>query len=631
MSLLRHRCCCSTLIVSLRKEIQHLNYDGCKQLLMHQQADDAIVGKRDGSLMMESTCCEKHAPILLYLCQEYKRWLDVCTRVGIDTTRQKNFTVIDIENCIDSCEEGIKQRCLVRDSDHASLSIVSCMESILVDGVFERIVQILLEHGCDANEHDTKGWTALLYSIKHGLISIVEILLNSSCTSSLIETEARVSSWISVKLPALYHSLYWLDIDVTRLLISASPKIPATLVKSFSDRVFLPSGVPGEIRKCLACIEGKNTITAATTTATMTTATTTTEPSHPLVFLLFVFVIKAYGDVSLTSSQVNQLLTKAAGFRKLFQENAKEGCFLYSSPPCGLREFLNESEEALRKNGYCKARFFYQVAKALFTANFGLLFIGCSFVDDCVDNCDRLCHHLDGIVPLDSSKAYDMKDVIYAIADERDFFEVMPHHAKNIIIGFIRLGGRTVGVVGNQPTEAAGCLDIDASVKAARFVRFLDAFEIPILTFVDVPGFLPGVKQEHYGIIRHGAKLLYAFAEATVPKITFITRKAYGGAYDVMSSKHLRGDTNYAWPTAEVAVMGAKGAVSIIFRGSSDIEQHEKEYTDRFANPFPAATQGYVDEIIKPSHTRRTIIRDLELLEGKVLQNPWKKHGNVPL
>ncbi|XP_065056604.1 propionyl-CoA carboxylase beta chain, mitochondrial-like [Rhopilema esculentum] len=249
----------------------------------------------------------------------------------------------------------------------------------------------------------------------------------------------------------------------------------------------------------------------------------------------------------------------------------------------------------------------------------------------CDDPRDRLCTHLDHIVPLDSKKAYDMRDVIYAIADEREFFEVMPNFAKNIMIGFCRLNGRTVGVVGNQPLEAAGCLDIDASVKAARFVRFLDAFNIPIVTFVDVPGFLPGINQEHYGIIRHGAKLLYAYAEATVPKITFITRKAYGGAYDVMSSKHLRGDTNYAWPTAEVAVMGAKGAVSILYRGKDNIESYEKDYTERFANPFPAAARGYVDEIIAPRDTRKIIIDDLELLETKKLSNPWKKHGNIPL
>lgn len=205
----------------------------------------------------------------------------------------------------------------------------------------------------------------------------------------------------------------------------------------------------------------------------------------------------------------------------------------------------------------------------------------------------------------------------------------MPNYAKNIVIGFARMNGQTVGLVANQPKVAAGCLDINASVKGARFVRFCDAFNIPIITLVDVPGFLPGTNQEYGGIIRHGAKLLYAFAEATVPKVTVITRKAYGGAYDVMSSKHLRGDVNYAWPTAEVAVMGAKGAVKIIFRG--DDNQAEAEYVEKFANPFPAATRGFVDDIIEPSTTRYRICQDLEMLANKRLNNPWKKHANIPL
>merc|ERR1712212_1053058 len=216
----------------------------------------------------------------------------------------------------------------------------------------------------------------------------------------------------------------------------------------------------------------------------------------------------------------------------------------------------------------------------------------------------------------ESTTAYDMLDVILGVVDDGDFFELQPNYAKNIVIGFGRMNGRTVGIVGNQPTESAGCLDIDASVKGARFVRFCDAFNIPLLTFVDVPGFLPGTAQEHGGIIRHGAKLLYAYAEATVPKITVITRKAYGGAYDVMSSKHLRGDTNYAWPTAEIAVMGSKGAVSIIFRGQGS-EAQEEEYVEKFGNPFPAAVRGYVDDIIEPSSTRRRICQDLELLSTK--------------
>lgn len=207
----------------------------------------------------------------------------------------------------------------------------------------------------------------------------------------------------------------------------------------------------------------------------------------------------------------------------------------------------------------------------------------------------------------------------------------MPDYAKNIVIGLARMEGRTVGIVANQPKVAAGCLDINSSVKAARFVRFCDAFNIPLITFVDVPGFLPGTSQEYQGIIRHGAKLLYAFAEATVPKITIITRKAYGGAYDVMSSKHLRGDINYAWPTAEVAVMGAAGAVKIIFKGSQSIQEKEKEYVDKFANPFPAATRGFVDDIIQPRFTRIKICQDLKLLESKSLTNPAKKHDNIPL
>lgn len=206
----------------------------------------------------------------------------------------------------------------------------------------------------------------------------------------------------------------------------------------------------------------------------------------------------------------------------------------------------------------------------------------------------------------------------------------MPDYAKNMIVGFARMNGKTVGVVANQPKVAAGCLDINSSVKGARFVRFCDAFNIPIITFVDVPGFLPGTAQEYQGIIRHGAKLLYAFAEATVPKITIITRKAYGGAYDVMSSKHLRGDANYAWPTAEIAVMGAAGAVKIIFRGSDD-SKNEADYIDKFANPFPAARRGYIDDIIEPRSTRKMICQTLDVLVTKDLKNPAKKHGNIPL
>jgi propionyl-CoA carboxylase beta chain len=226
-----------------------------------------------------------------------------------------------------------------------------------------------------------------------------------------------------------------------------------------------------------------------------------------------------------------------------------------------------------------------------------------------------------------------MHELIRKTVDEGDFFELQPAHAGNIIIGFGRIEGRTVGVVANQPMVLAGCLDINSSKKGARFVRFCDAFDIPIVTFVDVPGFLPGVGQEHSGIIKHGAKLLFAYAEATVPKITVITRKAYGGAYDVMASKHLRGDLNYAWPTAEIAVMGAKGAVEIIFRGKTpeEIAQHTAEYEARFANPFVAASKGFIDEVIQPHSTRRRIALGLRKLRGKALENPWKKHDNIPL
>jgi propionyl-CoA carboxylase beta chain len=249
------------------------------------------------------------------------------------------------------------------------------------------------------------------------------------------------------------------------------------------------------------------------------------------------------------------------------------------------------------------------------------------------DAWDRLEPSLDMLIPANANQPYDMHEVIKKTVDEGDFFEVAPTHAGNIIIGFGRIEGRTIGVVANQPMVLAGCLDINSSKKAARFVRFCDAFEIPIITFVDVPGFLPGVGQEHNGIIKHGAKLLFAYAEATVPKITVITRKAYGGAYDVMASKHLRGDLNYAWPTAEIAVMGAKGAVEIIFRGLSAEEQAVKtaEYEERFANPFVAASKGFIDEVIYPHSTRRRIALGLRKLRNKALENPWKKHDNIPL
>ncbi|PRP83861.1 hypothetical protein PROFUN_08892 [Planoprotostelium fungivorum] len=248
------------------------------------------------------------------------------------------------------------------------------------------------------------------------------------------------------------------------------------------------------------------------------------------------------------------------------------------------------------------------------------------------DPADRKEHSLNRIVPADPNKPYDMRNVITKLVDDGDFFELSPEYARNILTGFGRMEGGTVGIVANQPVELAGCLDINASVKAARFVRFCDSFNIPIITLVDVPGFLPGTDQEHNGIIRHGAKLLYAYAEATVPKITVITRKAYGGAYDVMASKHLRGDSNYAWPTAEIAVMGAKGAVEILFRGKSaeEVAKQEKNYADTLTNPFPAARRGFIDDIIVPEDTRKILCEDLKVLEKKDLKNPWRKHEADP-
>ena len=248
---------------------------------------------------------------------------------------------------------------------------------------------------------------------------------------------------------------------------------------------------------------------------------------------------------------------------------------------------------------------------------------------------DRPEPSLDTLVPANPNKPYDMKELIEKIVDEGEFFELQPSYAGNIVIGFARMSGRPVGIVANQPMVLAGCLDINSAKKAARFVRFCDCFNIPIVTFVDVPGFLPGTDQEYNGIIKHGAKLLFAYAEATVPKVTVITRKAYGGAYDVMSSKHLRGDANYAWPTAEIAVMGSKGAVEIIFRqdigDTEKIEQRTQEYQERFANPFVASSLGFIDDVIMPRNTRRRICRALKLLEKKKLENPWKKHANIPL
>ncbi|WP_424946371.1 acyl-CoA carboxylase subunit beta [Candidatus Spongiihabitans sp.] len=242
---------------------------------------------------------------------------------------------------------------------------------------------------------------------------------------------------------------------------------------------------------------------------------------------------------------------------------------------------------------------------------------------------------LDTLVPDNPNLPYNIKEIIDKVVDEGDFFELQPNYAKNIVICFARMQGNPVGFVANQPMVLAGCLDINASVKAARFVRFCDAFNIPIVTLVDVPGFMPGTAQEHGGIIKHGAKLLYAYAECTAPKVTVITRKAYGGAYDVMASKHLRGDVNLAWPSAEIAVMGPKGAVEIIFReeakDAAAIEARTEQYREKFANPFVAGRRGYIDDVIFPRDTRKRLCRSLAMLWNKKLENPWRKHGNIPL
>jgi propionyl-CoA carboxylase beta chain len=258
------------------------------------------------------------------------------------------------------------------------------------------------------------------------------------------------------------------------------------------------------------------------------------------------------------------------------------------------------------------------------------------------DPVDRADPALDTLVPAESNKPYDIKKIILSVVDEGHFLEVQKDYAKNIVCGFAHLGGQSVGIVANQPAHLAGCLDIDASVKAARFVRFCDCFNIPLVTFVDVPGFLPGTTQEYGGIIKHGAKLLYAFTEATVPKVTVITRKAYGGAYDVMASKHIRADINFSYPAAEIAVMGPEGAVNIVFRSELEKIKDEgeralararftQEYKDRFANPYKAASLGYIDEIIRPRETRAAVIRSLRTLRNKRQSNPPKKHGNIPL
>jgi propionyl-CoA carboxylase beta chain len=274
-----------------------------------------------------------------------------------------------------------------------------------------------------------------------------------------------------------------------------------------------------------------------------------------------------------------------------------------------------------------------------------LSFVPSNNLDDpprktCTDPIDRADAALDKIVPAESNKPYDIKDVIHPVVDDGYFFEVQEHYARNIVVGFARLDGRSVGIVANQPAMLAGTLDINASVKGARFVRFCDCFNIPLVTFEDVPGFLPGTAQEYGGIIKHGAKLLYAFAEATVPKLTVITRKAYGGAYCVMASKHIRTDVNYAWPTAEIAVMGPEGAVDIVYKRELDAagadrdnvrQQKVDEFRDRFANPYVVAERGFVDAVIQPRDTRKKLIQALAMLETKRDKNPPKKHGNIPL
>jgi propionyl-CoA carboxylase beta chain len=257
----------------------------------------------------------------------------------------------------------------------------------------------------------------------------------------------------------------------------------------------------------------------------------------------------------------------------------------------------------------------------------------------CTDPIARADENLDTIIPDQSNLPYDMKDVIHAVVDDGYFFEVQEHYAKNIVVGFARLNGKPVGMVANQPAMLAGTLDINASIKGARFVRFCDCFNIPLVTFEDVPGFLPGTNQEYGGIIKHGAKLLYAFAEATVPKVTVITRKAYGGAYCVMSSKHIRTDVNYAWPSAEIAVMGPEGAVDIVYKreleqASDKQEMRQRkieEFRERLANPYVAAERGFLDAVIQPRETRKKLIQALEMLETKRDKNPAKKHGNIPL
>ena len=335
----------------------------------------------------------------------------------------------------------------------------------------------------------------------------------------------------------------------------------------------------------------------------------------------FIFMVKGTSYMFITGPEV----IRTVAHEEVTREEL--GGALAHSRKSGVAHFALDSEEAALK-----------AVREL------LSYVPLNNADDppaqpCTDDVGRRDESLKAVVPENPNKPYDMRDVIRAVADDRHFFEVAEHFAENLVVGFARLDGRPVGVVGNQPAVLAGVLDVDASVKGARFVRFCDAFNIPLVTFEDVPGFLPGTGQEYGGIIRHGAKLLFAFAEATVPKVTVITRKAYGGAYCVMSSKHIRTDVNYAWPSAEIAVMGPEGAVNVLYRkelaSAADREalrrQRVAEFREKFANPYVAADRGFVDEVIEPRHTRRKIVAGLEMARSKRDKNPPKKHGNIPL
>jgi propionyl-CoA carboxylase beta chain len=326
----------------------------------------------------------------------------------------------------------------------------------------------------------------------------------------------------------------------------------------------------------------------------------------------------------------------------------KDTAYMYVTGPDVVRSVINEDVSHEELGGYRVHALKSGVADGAFDNDLEALTQVRRLIDflpssnrekpparDSFDDADRAEASLDTLVPANPNKPYDMKELILKVVDEADFFEISPDYAKNIVTGFGRMDGEPVGFVANQPQVLAGVLDIDSSRKGARFVRFCDAFSIPIVTFVDVPGFMPGTKQEQGGLIKHGAKLLFAYAEATVPKITVITRKAYGGAFDVMSSKNIRGDLNYAWPTAEIAVMGPSQAVEIIFRADigdpQKLAEREAEYKAHFATPFVAASRGYIDDVIMPHGTRRRIVRALKSLKHKVLTNPWKKHDNIPL